>query len=280
MSRKEAEQRAKEEGLTLVPASPAYGCIRKTATGYYGVHITSETTLRKFVAAVRLPNGRGCVHLRRCVTEFEAALLVARHLGPDGSRQMAAAVDSKRSHKAAMSVEEARKLAAEEGLLLIEAPGNATGFRGVTKHGESFTMTRYSSPSTSGQPGVKICTGGFRSAAEAALAYARKLSPEEVAQAERQQKERARPPMTLEEAQRIAASEGIGELRMQEKDPSRFKGVRKTQVGKGSASRPFEVHVRHPRCKLTSYVGCFASAPEAALAYARAAASFEREARG
>jgi hypothetical protein len=286
MSREEAELTARQEGLTLVPASPAYGCVRATTTGYYGVHITSDkTALRKFVPAVHLPNGGPCVHLGRCATKFEAALVVARHLGKEGSRRMADAMEKRAQraqsfeHHAPMSVEEARRLAAEEGLLLVEADGNASGFRGVTKYGkESYSYSKY--PSSSGQSSVKTSLGGFRSAAEAALAYARQLSPDEVAEAVRRQEERARPPMTLEEAQRTAAAEGLGELHMHATDPSRFKGVRQTHSGKGSATRPFEAHIRNHRKRRTSiYLGCFASAPEAALAYARAAASFEREVR-
>ena len=88
--------------------------------------------------------------------------------------------------------------------------------------------------------------------------------------------------MSLEEAQRLAHSEGLGELRTQPKDPKRLKrflGVRETRRGKGSATRPFEVHLHVSRkgqerdASKYVYLGCFASAPEAALAYARKAAS-------
>eukprot|EP00966_Prymnesium_polylepis_P005484 125531-Prymnesium_polylepis.1 len=59
-----------------------------------------------------------------------AALLVARHLGPEASAAEAAAASSEE-----MTAEEARRLAAAEGLALVPSSKGQTGFKGVSTSG-------------------------------------------------------------------------------------------------------------------------------------------------
>ena len=276
ISLEDAERIASAEGLTLVHASPAYGCAQQTTTGFYGVHTNRKRSRHRFVAAVKSNTSGGTrehVHIGSFVTEAAAALGVARYLGPDGSRQKALKVARKTSAAAAaqviMSEEEARRLAAAEGLVLVPSTSSSTGFRGVMAGGTNgrFNVIKYS------KDGERHHIGQYGSAAEAALAYARSLTPDELAAALRKQETRRSQPMTLEEAQRFAEDEGLGELCRNDRAASGFMGVRETHSGKGSTDRPFEANIRMGPSSEQVYLGCFASAPEAALARARAAAS-------
>ena len=63
----------------------------------------------------------------------------------------------------------AHRLAEAEGLSLVLAPGNASGFKGVNVH-HGVYVAAFS------QGGKQVNLGSFSSAAEAALAYARHLA--------------------------------------------------------------------------------------------------------
>ena len=148
------------------------------------------------------------------------------------------------------------------------------GARRITHAEEGAAVKRNES-------GRVVHLGKYNSAADAALAYARSLSRDELAAVMRKEAERVRPPMTFEEAQGLAHSEGLGELRINPKDPTRFLGVRETRRGKGSVTRPFEAHLHITREGQAQryeylYLGSFASAPEAALAIARKTASLRK----
>ena len=125
----------------------------------------------------------------------------------------------------------------------------------------------------------------FRSAAEAALAYARHLgSAHFAAEDEAASRRAADPAMSKAEAQRLAHAEGL-ELVLSEVSPTGFKWVR-VRPGCAGAPKPFEAHLtianeevahfakgrrgRLPGCRGESHeLGHFRSAPEAALACAR-----------
>ena len=77
----------------------------------------------------------------------------------------------------AMTEEEAQRLAEEEGISLVLAPGNASGYKGVSRNNSE---ARGFSPKSGYcaqfcQDGKTIRLGSFSSAPEAALAYARHL---------------------------------------------------------------------------------------------------------
>ena len=73
-----------------------------------------------------------------------------------------------------MTEAEAHRLAAAEGLSLALAPGNASGFKGVSRNNGSISpKSGYCAQFCQGGKTVRL--GSFSSAAEAALAYARHL---------------------------------------------------------------------------------------------------------
>jgi len=73
-----------------------------------------------------------------------------------------------------MTEAEAHRLAAAEGLVLVLAPGNASGFKGVSRNNGSISpKSGYCAQFCQGGKTVRL--GSFSSAAEAALAYARHL---------------------------------------------------------------------------------------------------------
>ena len=76
--------------------------------------------------------------------------------------------------RAPMTEAEAHRLAAAEGLVLVLAPGNASGFKGVSRNNGSISpKSGYCAQFCQGGKTVRL--GSFSSAAEAALAYARHL---------------------------------------------------------------------------------------------------------
>ena len=76
--------------------------------------------------------------------------------------------------RAPMTEAEAHRLAAAEGLTLVLAPGNASGFKGVSRNNGSISpKSGYCAQFCQGGKTVRL--GSFSSAAEAALAYARHL---------------------------------------------------------------------------------------------------------
>ena len=96
------------------------------------------------------------------------------------------------------AAERALRAAASEGLTLVRASDNATGFRGV-KHGE-----RRSKPFQAlvWRNGKMQHLGRYATAEEAALAYARELGPEDSKTAAAE----AEPAMTAEQVVAAAAA--------------------------------------------------------------------------
>ena len=118
MTEAEARRLAAEEGLQLVPAD--------NATGWKGVsHLSTPNLIKPFQAQIR--QGGKDRSLGTFATAAEAALAYARHLGPAGC---AAATAPPAAPEPPMTEAEARRLAAEEGLVLVPAD-NSTGFKNV-----------------------------------------------------------------------------------------------------------------------------------------------------
>lgn len=153
-----------------------------------------------------------------------------------------------------MSEEEARRLAAAEGLVLIPAPGKSkTGLEGVTPvmraDGRAFAAADRRAPK--GTP----CThfGIYSSKWEAALTVARHFGPEACRQKTAM--------LTEAETRRLATAEGLS-LVPSVYSTTGFRGVRK--VGYGYVVETSAVG------GATVIVGNYLSVWEAALAYARA----------
>ena len=197
-------------------------------------------------------------------TPHEAALLLARRLGPEGSAQTAAEAQS-------MTAEEALQLAADEGLTLVRSVDNPFGFKGIAlSHGrfKADVAGHY--------------FGGGATPEEAALCYARYLGPAGSAAegakmqalwAERQASKEAEKQakatiaaacsMTAEEALRLASAEGLTLVRSQE-NKFGFKGVyTHNDKGTGHKCTCFQARLGG------KYLGGGATPEEAALAYAR-----------
>ena len=83
MSLEEAERLAAQEGLVLVPS---YG---STQSGYWRVSAQEGLNSNTFWCTGTV-DGRKKVSLGNFSTAQEAALAVARNLGPEGSREAAA----------------------------------------------------------------------------------------------------------------------------------------------------------------------------------------------
>ena len=157
-----------------------------------------------------------------------------------------------------MTAAEAHAAAAAEGLTLLRAEDNATGFKGVRHKNDRPRLKPFEAQPWHGGRLKKL--GHFATAEEAALAVARFLGPEGVAAA------LAPPapepaPMTAAEAHAAAAAEGLALLRAE--NPTGFKGVYRDDRN----SKPFRANLRHGGRK--QYLGNFATAEEAALAVAR-----------
>ena len=117
---------AAAEGLVLVPAP-------SSSTGYKGVTRTGCVG-KPFKAQARQDGSKK--NLGHYATAAEASLAYVRHLGPD-----LCAVEAWRATTTAIPAASsepehtAQQLAASEGLVLVPAPGTATGYKGVTRSG-------------------------------------------------------------------------------------------------------------------------------------------------
>ena len=137
-------------------------------------------------------------HLGSFATAEEAALAVARFLGPEGVAAVLAASTPMTAAEAQAAAAEAHAAAAEEGLALVPSAENATGFMGVCKDGS----VRAPFKAVLRHDGRSKHLGQFATAEEASLAVARVLGPEGVAH------ELAKlTPMTASEAIAAAAAE-------------------------------------------------------------------------
>ena len=146
----EALAQAADEGLTLVTSTHA--------TGYKGVCVHGG----RYAARI-CENGEqtfiGCFG-----TAEEAALQLARLLGPAGSAAAAAAAIGRD-----LTPEEALAQAADEGLTLVTST-HATGYKGVCVHGGRYEARIC-------ENGEQTRIGCFGTAEEAALQLARRLGP-------------------------------------------------------------------------------------------------------
>ena len=161
----------------------------------------------------------------------------------------------KRRRLSALTAEDVGRLASVEGLTLVPSRHSATGFRGVTKdlRRDSLWYVSYQ----------EQYLGCFQSVHEAALAFARKLGPEGSAAAAARQEE----PMHAEEARSQAAAEGLTLVQLPGTQGG-FKGVKMSRQSPGQRD-VFQAVFKKKA------LGRFATAEEAALAYARCEAREE-----
>jgi hypothetical protein len=179
----QAEAAALAEGLMLVPSD--------TTGGFKGVKKDKNLSTRPYYAQIK-ENGH-CKSLGYFATAKEAALAYARAKGlkasapalalPAPSEPGAAGASSSALVAVGEGGEvgevgeggepsEADKLAAAEGLILVPAPGSASGYKGVKHHKDKRHRTRpYEARITVSDKTRSL--GRFASAKEAALAYAR-----------------------------------------------------------------------------------------------------------
>jgi len=157
-----------------------------------------------------------------------------------------------------MMAGDALRLAEGEGLRLLRSESNNTGYKGV-----SFTRGRPKPYKAQVRRGGKdVSLGYFATAEEAALSYAR--TPEAQAAVAAAAAPPPPPPMTAEEALRQAEAEGLTLVRAEGSHSTGYRGV---GFNRGNASQPYKATVK--RSGKTVILGNFATAEEAALAYAR-----------
>ena len=257
----EAKRLAKEEGLTLVRADNASGYAGVTSS-FCKTTITPRFGTTPFKAEVSR-NGKR-VLLGKFATAEEAALCYART--PEGRAAAAKPLP--------LTADEARQQAHAEGLELLTSDygQNQSGFQNVMFNWHKSSYQYTASVSREGQQTV---LGHFQTAEEAALCFAR--SPEGRIAAEKASFD---PVAAADEARRQAAAEGL-EL-ITKNNRTGFKGVtllsgffRNGRTPDVSAKR-FAVMI-YLEGKDT-YLDAFATAEEAALCYARAAAERMRKA--
>ena len=170
MSDAEVHAAVEAEGLTLVPSA--------NTSGFKGVTSSAGGSSRFRAKCAAAGSSR-----RHCLgyfgTALQAALAIARFLGPDGSAAAAAAAVTavaKKKTPLQKGLEEAQILAAveAEGLTLVPSfrPGS-TGFKGVSV----LTKGRSNSFQANSPDAAHMYIGTFHSALEAALHVARYLGP-------------------------------------------------------------------------------------------------------
>jgi hypothetical protein len=186
----EVRQQAAAEGLTLVPARTRNGHATKTRFK----HVTEIRTGHFQVISGHGPDGT----LGNFRTDYEGALCYARFLGPVASAIQAGLQQQVIEQ---MSPEEAEQLAAVEGLSLIKSSSGSSGYKGVY---ENVSTTSSARKPYSAMISNRV-VGSFDTAHEAALAYSRALGPEACAAEAAKNGE----PMALQEAEQLAASEGL-----------------------------------------------------------------------
>ena len=202
----------------------------------------------------KLTHGRRTEYLGMFATAEEAALAVARFLGPEGVAAALAPPEPAPVPQPTMTAAEAHAAAAAEGLVLLRAD-NAAGFKFVyPKSGNNpFKAHPY-------HCGRQHDLGSFATAEEAALAVARFLGPAGVAAALTPPAPEPAP-MTATEAHAAAAEEGLSLLRAE--NATVFKGVSRDK----NPSKPFKAHLYHGGRQ--KHLGYFATAEEAAVAVTR-----------
>jgi len=237
-----ALRQAEAEELTLMRSE----CSK---TGYKGVQFHCGRP-KPYQAEVK--RGGKKVALGSFATAEEAALAYART--PEGRAAVAAAAPPA---PPPLTAEEALRQAEAEVLTLLRSESSSTGYKGVSILRNSTTKPYQAKVSRGGK---QVNLGSFATAEEAALCYAR--SPEAQAAVAAAAAALAPPPMTAEAALRQAEAEGLTLMRT-ESNSTGYKGVRFNS----GRPQPYQAHLR--RCGENVTLGSFATAEEAALAYAR-----------
>ena len=242
----EAVRQAETEGLTLLRSD-------RGSTGYKGARVNSSYKSKPYKAEVQ--RGGRQVHLGCFATAEEAALCYART--PEA--QAAAAAPPA---PPPLTAEEAVRQAEAEGLTLLRVEGSRSGFRGVGFDSRAKSKA-YTAKVWRG--GKLVHLGCFATPEEAALCYAR--TPEGRAAAAAPPEPPAQPPMTAEEAQRQAETDGLTLLKSA-RSSTGYKGVAFNPKGK---RKPYMATVWRGGKQVT--LGYYPTPEEAALHVARASAA-------
>jgi len=237
----EALRQAEAEGLTLLRSE-------SNSSGYKGVSFNSGR-LKPYQASVW--RGGKTMSLGYFATAEEAALAFART--PEAQAAVAAAPPA----PPPITAEEALRQTQAEGLTLLRSESSNTGYKGVSFN-SGRTMPCHAQVQRGGK---KVALGFFATAEEAALAYAR--TPEAQAAVAAAAAPPAPPPMTAEEALRQAETEGLTLLQSE----SSNSGYKSVSFNRTMKTTPYKAEVWRGGKKVT--LGHFATAEEAALAYAR-----------
>ena len=249
MTAEEALRQAEAEGLTLLRSGGSMG--------YKGVSFYSSSKTKTYKAEVW--RGGKAVCLGSFATAEEAALAYARSPEAQAAAAAAAAAPPK---PPPMTAEEALRRADAEGLTLLRAESNSSGYKGVAFSSTTAKSKPYLAQVRRGGQAVSI--GSFATAEEAALVLAR--TPEgraAVAAAAAAAAPPAPPPMTAEEALRQAEAEGLTLVRS-ERSNSGFRGV---NFNCNCKTTPYKAAVQRGGKPVA--LGMFATAEEAALVVAR-----------
>ena len=180
-SAKAALRQAEAEGLTLLRSA-------SSITGYQYVSFNSASRNKPYKAQAQRDGKQ--VTLGYFATAEEAALCYAR--SPEAQAAVAAAAAPPAPPP--MTAEEALRQAEAEGLTLLRADGNSTGFKGVFF--KSGRPKPYQAQMRRG--GEKVNLGGFATAEEAALAFARDSAAQAAA---------SQPPATASRKRKVKSEE-------------------------------------------------------------------------
>jgi hypothetical protein len=249
-------QQAQAEGLTLLVAVAA------NATGYFGVQFQKPGKPMPYYAMFR--HGDINVSLGHFATAEGAALSIART--PEGQAIAAARAAARAAappRGPPLTSEGARKQAQAEGLtLLVAVAANQTGYYGVgtRKSPDAPYVAKIYIL------GKKVNLGCFATAEEAALSIARTPEGKAIAAARAAAPAAAPPrgpPLTSEGARKQAQAEGLI-LRMAASNATGYYGVKKR---KSSPDAPYVAVITILGKR--KYLGCYATAEEAALSIAR-----------
>jgi len=255
MTVEEALRQAETEGLTLLRTE-------STNSGYKGVSFNSSKKTKPYQAHVWRSGKQ--VALGHFATAEEAALAYARMPAARAAVTAVAAPPA----PPPMTAEEALRQAEAEGLALLRAEGNISGYKGVT-FDRNMKTKPYHTRVQRGSKNVSI--GHFATAEEAALALARTPEAQAAAAAAAPPLPPPPPPMTAEEALRQAEAEGLTLLRSETTNTG-YKGV---SLNNSMKTVPYKAQAW--RGGKTINLGYFATVEETALVFARDAAAQEAQ---
>ena len=238
LTAEEAVQQAAAEGLTLLRSE-------SSSTGYKGVRVSFNGSCKSKPYTARVTRGGRQVHLGIFATAEEAALCYAR--SPEGQA-------APPEPPPPLTPEEAVRQAEAEGLTLLKSESGSSGYKGVY-----FDISKSKPYKAEVRHGGKLVhLGRYATPEEAALCYARTPEGRTAATAPPEP-----PPLTAEEALRQAEAEGLTLLRSASSSTG-YKGV---TFSSSCKSKPYQAQVT--RGGKTVHLGCFTTAEEAALCYAR-----------